>query len=112
MTFETLILNIDPLQEGNVADLLDLEFEPEFPLASVSEIECRIKQRNAPLAYLTKKLSEGNIVVTDQVMVVPLAEEDSKDRPGGYTYECDFFNAEGKSFFTITGSGVFNPEIK
>lgn len=112
MTFETLTLNIQPLQEGNIADLLDVEFAPEFPLTDVAEVECRIQQQGSQKAYVTKKLSTGGVTITGQVLTVPLLEADTAGHAGSYSYECDFINADGKSFFTIVGKGTINAQIK
>jgi hypothetical protein len=112
MTFDPLTLNLAPLQEGNIADLLDVEFEAEFPLTAVSEVICRIKQQGEQRAYLTKKLSTGDITISGQILTIPLAEEDSAGHAGSFTYECDLLNLEGKSFATIKGTGSFVAEIK
>ena len=112
MTLETLTLNIPSLQEGNIADLLDVEFAPEFPLSGVSEVICRVKTKGAQRAYLTKKLSEGTVTIAGQVLTVPLTEADSAGHAGDFEYECDFYNAAGKSYFTMKGKGSFVAEMK
>ena len=112
MTFDPLTLNLAPLQEGNIAELLDVEFEAEFPLTAVSEVICRIKQQGSQKAYLTKKLSTGDITIAGQVLTVPLSVADSLGHAGSFTYECDLYNLAGQSFATIKGAGQFVAEIK
>lgn len=112
MTFKTAILNRPPLQEGNVADFLEINFDPEFPMADVSEIVLRIKTKGDKSAYLVKKLSENKITVTGQNVIFPLQPEDTTGHSGDYEYEIDFYNAANKPFATIKGKGIIEAEIK
>lgn len=112
MTYKPAIVNIPPLQEGNVADFLELNFDPEFPMADVSEIVLRIKIKGDKSAYLIKKLSENKITVTGQNVVFPLQPEDTAGHTGDYEYEIDFHNAANKPFATIKGKGTIEAEIK
>lgn len=109
-TYETLIRNLEPFQQGNLASI-EWEFDANFPLTDVSEINMVIADAKTGAVVLTKKLSDNTIEVVDQLLTIILEPEDTKEISGNHIYECDFVNLDDKPFATIKGGFVITPEI-
>lgn len=109
-TYETLIRNLEPFQQGNLASI-EWEFDANFPLTEISEINMIIADAKSGEVKITKKLSDNTIEVDGQVMIVTLEPEDTKEISGNHIYECDFVNLDDKPFATIKGGFVITPEI-
>ncbi|GEM_PF-5513232 len=112
MTYKPCIVNLSPLQEGNLADFLNVNFNESFPLADVGEVVLSIRTKGDKSAYLVKKLSEGKIIVTNQNVLIPFLPEDSAGHAGDYDYELDFYNEQNQPFATLKGKGTIEREIK
>lgn len=112
MTFKPVTLNIPPLQEGNLADFLEVNFGANFPLTDVSEIVLKVQSKGTNKPFLTKRLSEGKITVAGQNMVIPLVPEDTANHAGDFEYELDFHNGLNQPFATFKGKGTIEREIK
>lgn len=112
MTYKPATVNIPPLQEGNLADFLEVNFDTSFPLTEAPEIILKVKSKVIEKPFIKKKRSEGKIIVVDQNMTIPLQPEDTAGHAGDFEYELDFYNVFNQPFATFKGKGTIEREIK
>ena len=104
MTYENLELNLEPLDENKLQDLIEYEFPVTFDLPTlVSKITCVLKSISTKEIVLTLDSDNGEILISGQVVRVPLRPEQTLGKADSYIYEIDHLNADGQNIFSIFG---------
>ena len=107
-TYEKYTLNLGPYQEGNLADI-ELDMDESFPMAAVS-VTFQVRDSGDRL-LIEKTSDDGDIVILDQNITIPLLPEDTAKRNGRHNYEIDFIDANGDPFATIGGTFTIAKEV-
>lgn len=110
-TYETLIYNIPPYQEGNLSDF-EFELDANFPIDQLGDITFQVRKKSGEL-LISKTLTdeESPITITDRVINIPILPDDTIKRAGSYLYEIDFKNLNDEPFATIGGTFIINKQI-
>jgi hypothetical protein len=111
MTYETTTINIPPLQEGNLQDLIHLELAESMPLDQFGDITVVVKSTSARTVILSGKKSTGEVLVTGQRIRVPLSAASTTGKAGDFEYEMDIKNLENQPILTIKGKGTIQAQI-
>lgn len=121
-TYDKLVYNIPPYQEGNLEDF-EFDIDVNFPIADVANITMEVREVTVQqlstgikkiigeLIMPVKSLQAGSITLTNRTVNIPFEPSDTKGKAGVYEYEIDFVNAQGKPFATIGGRFTINPEV-
>jgi hypothetical protein len=112
-TYEPLVKDLDPYQEGNESDL-QLELEGNFPIDIVSDITFQVRDFKGNI-LISKRMVGGDIAITDdtaggdpegdavKLVTIPIPPSDTRGKPGMHQYEVDFLNLNGNPFITVGG---------
>ena len=104
MTYENLELNLEPLDENKLQDLIEYEFPVTFDVATLlSKITCVLKSISTKEITLTLDSDDGEILINGQVVRIPLTPEQTLGKADSYVYEIDHLNAIGENIFSIFG---------
>lgn len=109
-TYDKLIYNIAPYQEGNEADL-EFELDSNFPIANVGNVTFQARNTAGRLIMPEKDVASGEITLTGRVVYIPFTAAEMRNIAGVHKYEIDFINLQGKPFATIGGSFTVNAQI-
>ena len=112
MTYDNTELNLDPIYEHKLQDLIEYEFPVTFDVAAlVARITCVLKSISTKEIVLTLDSSLGEIIIDGQTVRIPLLPEQTIGKADSYTYEIDHLNAEGQNIYSIFGKVKIISEI-
>ena len=104
MTFSNTEINLEPLNENKLQDLIEYEFPATFALpALVDWITCVLKSVSTKEIVLTLDSDNGEILINGQVVRIPLLPEQTLGKADSYIYEIDHLNAYGQNIYSIFG---------
>lgn len=108
-TYEKLIYDNPPYQEGNEADM-ELEMEAAFPADLVVDITFQVRSGTGDI-LISKRLSLNTIALVNRIITIPFPPDDTKGKAGNHGYEIDFINQAGSPFITIGGKFPISKEV-
>jgi len=108
MTYDKLIFNIPPYQQGNRADF-EFTVDVNFPIETVSDISFVVVDINRR-KLMTKTLINGDILLTDRTVHIDFTSTEMKAKSGQFIYEIDFIDLESQPFATIGGKFIIESE--
>ena len=112
MTYDNTELNLDPIYEHKLQDLIEYEFPVTFDVATlVARITCVLKSISTKEIVLTLDSDLGEIVIDGQTVRITLLPEQTLDKADAYTYEIDHLNADGQNIYSIFGKVKIISEI-
>ena len=104
MTYNNTELNLEPLDENKLQDLIEYEFPITFDVATLlSKITCVLKSISTKEIVLTLDSDNGEILISGQTVRVPLQPEQTLGKADSYIYEIDHLNAGGQNIYSIYG---------
>ena len=104
MTFSNTEINLEPLDENKLQDLIEYEFPISFDVATlVARITCVLKSISTKEIVLTLDSEDGEILIDGQIVRIPLLPEQTIGKADSYTYEIDHLNADGQNIYSIFG---------
>ena len=104
MTFSNTEINLEPLDENKLQDLIEYEFPISFDVATlVARITCVLKSISTKEIVLTLDSALSEILINGQVVRIPLTPEQTLGNADSYVYEIDHLNAIGENIFSIFG---------
>jgi hypothetical protein len=110
-TYDKLIYDIPPYQEGNEADF-EFELDENFPIDQVSDITFQVMSlNNTSLMAIKKTDVNSKLTVTGRVVTIKFLPADTIGKEGKHKYEIDFINPNGNPFATIGGAFTVNAQI-
>lgn len=109
-TYDKLVYNIPPYQEGNLQDF-EFDLDESFPVEDIDEITFQARSVPGDVALISKKLSLGEITVTSRAVKITFLPADTVGKYGKHAYEIDFVNASSQPFATIGGTFIINKQI-
>jgi hypothetical protein len=117
-TYDKLIKDLDPFQEGNDADI-EIELDSNFPIDDVSDITFQAKKADGTIVMQDVK-NGGTITLTDdfndegdpiKLLRVPIPASSTIGKIGESAYEIDVKNIAGNPFITIGGKFIISKQI-
>ena len=109
-TFDKCFYDIPPYQEGNECDF-EIGLADNFPLDRVSDITFQAKRPTGSVIMGNKKLSSGEITLTERTVKITFLPADTIGKAGTHIYELEFKNIEGNPFITMGGTLIINRQI-
>ena len=109
-TYEKLIYNIPPYQEGNLQDF-EFDLDDAFPITDVSDITFQVRTIPSEQAIISKKKSLSEITLTDRTVKITFVPADTTGNAGKHEYEIDFLNVSNQPFATIGGAFIVNKQV-
>ena len=104
MTFSNTEINLEPLDENKLQDLIEYEFPVTFDVATLlSKITCVLKSISTKEIVLTLDSALGEIIIDGQTVRIPLLPEQTIGKADSYIYEIDHLNADGQNIYSIFG---------
>ena len=104
MTYENLEVNLEPLDENKLQDLIEYEFPVTFDVSTlVDRITCVLKSISTKEIVLTLDSALNEILINGQVVRIPLQPNQTIGKADSYVYEIDHLNADGENIFSIFG---------
>lgn len=109
-TYDKLIYNIPPYQEGNLQDF-EFDLDENFPIGDVSEITFQVRTVPGDAVVMSKKKSENGITITGRTVRVVFEPSDTTGKAGNHVYELDFVNSSAQPFATIGGAYIISKQV-
>ena len=104
MTFSNTEINLEPLDENKLQDLIEYEFPISFDVATLlSKITCVLKSISTKEIVLTLDSALGEIIIDGQTVRIQLLPEQTIGKADSYIYEIDHLNADGQNIYSIFG---------
>ena len=109
-TYEKLIYDIPPYQEGNLADF-EFDLDDNFPIGDVSEITFQVRTVPDNAVVMSKKKSQSEITLNTRTVKIEFLPADTTGKAGKHVYEVDFVNTTNQPFATIGGSFIIEKQV-
>ena len=112
MTYDNTELNLEPIYEHKLQDLVEYDFPVTFDVPTlISRVTCVLKSISTKEIVLTLDSDLGEIIIDEQTVRVPLLPEQTLGKADAYTYEIDHLNADGQNIYSIFGKVKIISEI-